>query len=253
MAVAIRNAREIDSLRASSQIVAQALSLARKSLKVGVSLLEIDASVEDFIRSCGARPAFKGLYGFPNSACLSLNSVIIHGIPTDYKLQEGDILGIDIGVEKDGWYGDAAITAGVGKISHSNQALIDCSHNVLLEGIESIKVGMHFKELSVILQDLITDYGYVPLEDFCGHGIGRKPHEDPQIPNYLKHGKAKSGEKIKEGMVFCIEPMICQKSGKPKILADKWSVVSEDGLNTSHYEHTVAIIGGKAEILSKED
>lgn len=253
MAVAIRNAREIDSLRVSSQIVAQALDLAKNSLKVGISLLELDKLIEDFIRSQDARPAFKGLYGFPNSACLSLNSVIIHGIPTDYKLQEGDILGIDIGVEKNGWYGDAAITAGVGNITHQDQALIDCSRNVLLEGIESIKVGMHFKELSLILQELIEGYGYVPLEDFCGHGIGRKPHEDPQIPNYLKHGKAKSGEKIKEGMVFCIEPMICQKSGKPRILGDKWSVVSEDGMNTSHYEHTVAIIGGKAEILSKED
>lgn len=253
MAIAIRNAREIDSLRASSQIVAQALSLAKQSLKVGVSLLEIDAIIEDFIRSNGARPAFKGLYGFPNSACLSLNSVIIHGIPTDYKLQEGDILGIDVGVEKDGWFGDAAITAGVGKISSQDKALIDCSRNVLLEGIESIKVGMHFKELSALLQELIVGYGYVPLQDFCGHGIGRKPHEDPQIPNYLNHGKAKSGEKIKEGMVFCIEPMICQKSGKPKILGDQWSVVSEDGLRTSHYEHTVAIVGGKAEILSKEE
>ena len=120
MAIAIRNAREIDSLRASNRIVAQALSLARNSLKVGISLLELDKLIEDFIRSCDARPAFKGLYGFPNSACLSLNSVIIHGIPTDYKLQEGDILGIDIGVEKDGWYGDAAITAGVGKITHQD-------------------------------------------------------------------------------------------------------------------------------------
>ncbi|WP_305862430.1 type I methionyl aminopeptidase [Helicobacter cholecystus] len=253
MAIATRNAREIDSLRASNRIVAEALSLAKRSLKVGISLLEIDKMVEDFILSQGARPAFKGLYGFPNSACLSLNSVIIHGIPTDYKLQEGDILGIDIGVEKEGWFGDAAITAGVGKISHSDQALIDCSRNVLLEGIESIRVGMHFKELSVILQELIEGYGYVPLEDFCGHGIGRKPHEDPQIPNYLKYGSAKQGPKIKEGMVFCIEPMICQRSGKPRILADAWSVVSEDGLNTSHYEHTVAIVGGKAEILSKED
>lgn len=253
MAIATRNTREIDSLRASNRIVAQALSLAKRSLKVGISLLQIDAMIEDFIRSQNARPAFKGLYGFPHSACLSLNSVVIHGIPTDYKLQEGDILGIDVGVEKDGWFGDAAITAGIGKISHCNQALIDCSYNVLLEGIESIRAGMHFKELSVILQELIEGYGYVPLEDFCGHGIGRKPHEDPQIPNYLKHGSAKQGPKIKEGMVFCIEPMICQKSGKPKILADGWSVVSEDGLNTSHYEHAVAIIGGRAEILSKEE
>lgn len=252
MAIAIRKSCEIEQLRASSILVAQALKKAREAICVGISLLELDEMIEDFILSQNARPAFKGLYGFPNSACISLNSVIIHGVPTDYKLQEGDIVGIDVGVEKNGWYGDAAITVGVGKISSQDQKLIDASEQVLLEAISQIHEGMHFKELSLLLEELIRDYGYVPLLDYCGHGIGKKPHEEPQIPNYLSHGKAKSGEKIKNGMVFCIEPMLCQKSGKPVILKDGWSVVSEDGLNTSHYEHTVAMIDGKAEILSKE-
>ncbi|VDH01871.1 methionine aminopeptidase [Helicobacter pametensis] len=252
MAIAIRKPSEIEQLRVSSVLVAQALRRAKESISIGTSLLEIDEIIEDFILSQNAHPAFKGLYGFPNSACISLNSVIIHGIPTDYKLQEGDIVGIDVGVEKNGWYGDAAITIGVGKISSQDQRLIDASEQVLLEAISQIHEGMHFKELSLLLGELIGEYGYVPLLDYCGHGIGRKPHEEPQIPNYLSHGKAKSGEKIKNGMVFCIEPMLCQKSGKPVILKDGWSVVSEDGLNTSHYEHTVAMIGGKAEILSKE-
>lgn len=252
MAISIKKANEIDLLRKSSLIVAQALNLAKNSAKVGVSLLELDAMIEDFILSCGARPAFKGLYGFPNSACLSLNDVIIHGIPSSYQLKEGDILGIDIGVEKNGWYGDAAITIGIGKIAPQDQKLIDCAHQSLKEAIFEIREGIHFKELSALLGELIAQKGMVPLRDYCGHGIGRSPHEDPQIPNYLDHGKPKSGEKIKNGMVFCIEPMICQKSGDPVILDDGWSVVSKDGLNTSHYEHTIAIIGGKAEILSKE-
>lgn len=252
MAISIKKTNEIGLLRKSSLIVAQALKMARDSAKVGVSLLEIDAIIEDFILSSGARPAFKGLYGFPNSACISLNDIVIHGIPTDYKLQEGDIVGIDVGVEKDGWYGDAAITIGIGKISHQDQKLIDCAYQSLKEAISEIRDGMHFKELSALLGDLITKKGMVPLRGYCGHGIGRNPHEDPQIPNYLEHGKPRSGEKIKNGMVFCIEPMVCQKSGESVVLSDGWSVVSKDGLNTSHYEHTIAIIAGKAEILSKE-
>lgn len=252
MAIVIRKPGEIDSLRHSSLIVARALKLARDSAQVGVSLLELDVKIEEYILSCGARPAFKGLYGFPNSACISLNDVVIHGIPTDYRLKEGDIVGIDVGVEKNGWYGDAAITFGIGEISSQDQGVIDCAYQTLQEAISQIRDGMHFKELSALLGESIAQRKMVPLRDYCGHGIGRSPHENPQIPNYLEHGEAKSGEKIRNGMVFCVEPMVCQKSGKPVILSDGWSVVSEDRLNTSHYEHTVAIIGGKAEILSKE-
>ena len=252
MAIAIRKPSEIEHLALSGNIVARTLKHAQSLLKEGSSLLEIDKAIEDFILSCDARPAFKGLYGFPNSACISLNSVVIHGIPTDYKLQKGDIVGIDVGVEKNGWYGDAAITAGVGKLSLENQNLISCAHQTLLDVIDQIKVGIHFKEVSFLLEESIKSYGFVPLRDYCGHGIGRRPHEEPQIPNYLSGGSSKSGEKIKEGMVFCLEPMVCQKSGEPVVLSDGWSVVSKDGLNASHYEHTVAIIGGKAEILSKE-
>lgn len=251
MAIAIRNSKEIEALSQSSLIVAGALKKAKEFIKPGVSLLEIDALVEEYILSCNARPAFKGLYGFPNTACISLNSIIIHGIPTDYRLKEGDIVGVDVGVEKNGYFGDAAITVGAGKISKQDQDLIACSYNVLLESIEAIRIGMHFKELCKLLGELISGYGYVPLRDYCGHGIGKKPHEEPQIPNYLEYGSEKSGPKIQNGMVFCIEPMICQKSGEPKTLSDGWSVVSKDGLNTSHYEHTIAIIDGRAKILSE--
>jgi methionyl aminopeptidase len=176
--------------------------------------------------------------------------VIIHGIPTDYKLQEGDIIGYDIGTELEGYFGDAAITAGVGKISNQDEALIACAKDSLYYAIEVIEEGMRFKELSMLIENFIRARGFVPLHSFCGHGIGKKPHEEPEIPNYLEGKNPKAGPKIKNGMVFCIEPMICQKDSKPIILENKWDVVSADGLRGSHYEHTVAIINGKAEILS---
>jgi methionyl aminopeptidase len=250
MAIALRKPAEIEKLRAANKIVGGALDLLRENTKVGMSLKEMDAMAEDYIRSHGARPSFKGLYGFPNAVCTSLNEVIIHGIPSDYKLQEGDVIGYDIGTELEGWFGDAAISMGVGEITKADEELINCSKDTLMHAIENIKEGMRFKELSFLMENFIRDRGFVPLKNFCGHGIGKKPHEEPEIPNYLEGGSPKAGPKIKNGMVFCLEPMICQKDSKPVILENGWDVVSADGLRGSHYEHTVAIINGKAEILS---
>ena len=252
MAIAIRKPQEIESIRKASGVVAKTLNHLKAQLSPGLSLKEIDSIGEDFIRKCGGRPAFKGLYGFSGSVCTSVNEVIIHGIPNDYKLKDGDIIGLDIGVEIDGWFGDAAITCGVGNISQEDSKLIACSKDALYFAIGQIKLGMHFKELSELIEHFILDYGYVPLFGFCGHGIGRKPHEAPEIPNYLEGKNAKQGDKIKNGMVFCLEPMVCQKQSEPVVLDDEWSVISKDGLRGSHYEHTIAVIDGKAEILSKE-
>lgn len=250
MAIALRKSGEIEKLRAANKIVGGALELLAQNTKAGISLKELDAMAEDFIRSNGAKPSFKGLYGFPNAVCTSLNQVIIHGIPTDYKLQEGDIIGYDIGTELDGWFGDAAITVGVGKIQKKDEELIACAKDALYYAIDEIKEGLRFKELSYKIEKFIHARGFVPLHSFCGHGIGKKPHEEPEIPNYLDGINPKSGPKIKNGMVFCIEPMICQKESQPLILDNKWDVVSTDNLRGSHYEHTVAVINGKAEILS---
>jgi methionyl aminopeptidase len=251
MAIPLRKPHEIEKLRTAGLAVAKTLKYLEENVKPGMTLLEVDAMGEKFLRDLGARPAFKGLYGFPNAVCTSLNEVIIHGIPDDTVLKEGDILGLDIGSEIDGWYGDAAITMPIGKISKEDEELIACSKDALYHAIDSIKVGMRFKELSLILEEFITSRGYEPLVRFCGHGIGRKPHGDPEIPNYLDAPNPKAGPKIKDGMVFCLEPMICQKDREPVILEDEWSVVSKDGLRTSHYEHTVAVVNGKAEILTK--
>ncbi|WP_104637298.1 type I methionyl aminopeptidase [Helicobacter felis] len=252
MAIAIRNPKEIEALRRAGAVVGQTLKLLSEKIQVGMSLLELDALAEEHIHKLNAKPAFKGLYGFPNTLCTSLNEVAIHGIPTDYKLRSGDIIGLDLGAQVQGWFGDAAITLGVGEVSKKDQTLIACAKDTLYEGIAYLEVGMRFKELSHILETLIRQKGFVPLEKFCGHGIGRSPHEEPSIPNYLEpSSKPNSGPKIKEGMVFCIEPMICQKQGEPKILEDKWSVVSVDGLRTSHYEHTIAMVGKRAQILTE--
>ena len=249
MAIALRKPNELIKLKLAGSIVGKTLKYLQENITVGMSLKEIDTMGEAFIRKHGAVPSFKGLYGFPASVCTSLNEVCIHGVPTEVKVKEGDILGLDLGTKIDGYYGDAAITMPIGKISKEDEELVACSKDALYYAIENIRVGMRFKELSALLENFIVGRGYIPLRDFCGHGIGKKPHEEPNIPNYLE-GKPKQGSKIKNGMVFCLEPMVCQKSNQPIIWDDKWSVVSEDGLRTSHYEHTVAIIDNRAVIIS---
>ncbi len=250
MAIALRKPNEIEKLRRAGSIVGKTLQYLQSIVKPGMTLKEIDRMGEAYLRDLGAEPSFLGLYGFTGSVCTSLNEVCIHGVPDDTVVQDGDILGLDIGTKLDGYYGDAAITMAVGEVSAEDKALIACSKDALYHAIESIREGMRFKELTKILEDFITSRGFVPLRDYCGHGIGTKPHDEPNIPNYLE-GKAKQGPKIKNGMVFCLEPMVCQTSGTPVLLEDEWSVVSDDGLRTSHYEHQVAVVDGRAVILTE--
>ena len=250
MAIAIRKPDEIAKLRAAGEIVGKTLLYLQNLIQPGMTLSEIDALGEAYIREHGATPSFKGLYGFTGSVCTSLNKVCIHGVPDATVIQEGDVLGLDIGTKLDGYFGDAAITMAVGKISLEDEALIACSKGALYHAIDSIREGMRFKELTKVLEEYIIEAGFVPLRDYCGHGIGTKPHDEPNIPNYLE-GKPNQGPKIKNGMVFCLEPMVCQKSGTPVLLEDKWSVISDDQLRTAHYEHQVAVVDGKAVILTE--
>ncbi|KAA6225097.1 MULTISPECIES: type I methionyl aminopeptidase [unclassified Campylobacter] len=250
--IELRKPVEIEKIRKANQIVARTLDYLEKEIKVGMSLKQVDKMAEEFILSQGAKPAFKGLYGFEGAICISLNEICIHGIPDDSILKDGDIVGLDIGSVIDGYYGDAARTIGIGEISEENKKLIACAKDALYYGIDFIKEGLRFKELSAALGEFITKRGFVPLRGYCGHGIGHKPHLEPEILNYLEKGvNAKAGPKIKNGMVFCIEPMICQKDGTPKHYRGKWNAGSVDGLNTAHYEHCVAVINGRAEILSQ--
>jgi len=250
MAIVLRKPSEIAKLQKAGEIVGLTLDYLQKTIQPGMTLKEIDILGENFVREHGAVPSFKGLYGFSGSVCTSLNEVCIHGVPDDTVIQEGDILGLDIGTKLDGYYGDAAVTMPIGKISAEDEALIACSKEALYHAIEAIRPGMRFKALTKVLEEFITDKGFIPLRDYCGHGIGTKPHDEPNIPNYLE-GKPNQGPKIKNGMVFCLEPMVCQKSGTPVLLEDQWSVVSEDGLRTSHYEHQVAVVDGRAVILTE--
>ncbi len=250
MAIALRKPAEIDRLRKAGQVVGQTLQYLQENVHAGMTLRTIDTMGETYLRSLGAEPSFKGLYGFPAAVCTSRNEVIIHGVPTDTVLEEGDILGIDIGSKLDKYYGDAAVTIPIGTVSPEDDALIQCAKDALTMAIGVIRPGMRFKELSYMLEAFITERGYVPLRDYSGHGIGTKPHEEPSIPNYLE-GKPNQGPKIKNGMVFCIEPMVCQQGAQPVIWDDNWSVESEDGLRTAHYEHQVAVVDGRAVILTE--
>ncbi len=252
MAIAIHQPKDIERLRAANKIVARTLDSLHSFIQPGISLLEIDKFCDDAITAAGAKPAFKGLYGFPNAACISVNECVIHGIPNSYKLKEGDIVSVDIGANLNGFFGDSARTYPVGKISAKDEELIACSKDALYFAIDFIKPGKHhFKEVCSAIEQFILKRGFVPLRGFCGHGIGKKPHEEPEIPNYLEGSTPKQGPKIRNGMVFCIEPMICQKDGTPVIGEDKWRVTAADGLRTAHYEHCLAVVNNRIEILSK--
>jgi methionyl aminopeptidase len=252
MAIAIRKPQEIEKIKIPAKLVAKTLKLLRENTKPGITPLELDKMAEEFIRDNGGRPAFKGLYDFPNSVCISRNGVVIHGIPTNEPLKEGEVVGFDVGVEIDGWYGDAAITVGVGKIKDEYQKMIDVSREALYHAIENIKPGMRYKQISKLLEDYITSHGFVPLKGYSGHGIGRKPHEEPQILNYVE-GKPNQGEKVKNGHVFCLEPMLCHKCGEPVLAENGWDVYCEDMEVGVHYEHQVAVVNNKAIILTQED
>lgn len=252
--IELRKPAEIAKIREANQIVAQTLDFLESQIRVGMSLRQISDMAEKFIISKGATPSFKGLYGFGGAICTSLNEICIHGEPDDTKVCDGDILGLDIGTCKDGYYGDAARTIAIGKISAQDAALIACAKDTLDYAVSVIKEGLRFKMLSKMIGEFITKKGFVPLLNYCGHGIGTRPHTEPEIPNYLEPGQSpKEGEKIKSGMVFCIEPMICQKDGTPVHKGGgRWNAMSKDGLNTAHFEHCIAVVKGKAEVLSRE-
>ena len=252
MAIPIKKIKEIEEIKKPAQIVAKTLKLLKENTKVGITPLELDKLAEEFIIKNGGRPAFKGLYNFPNAVCISINNCIIHGIPSNTPLKEGDIVGYDVGVEINGWYGDAAITMGVGKIEEKYQKMIDISKEAIYYTIKHIKPGIRYKQISKLLEEFIKSKGYVPLKGYSGHGIGRKPHEEPQILNYVE-GKANQGEKVKNGHVFCLEPMLCHKCGEPVVAENGWDVYCEDMDVGVHYEHQVAIVNNKAIILTQED
>ena len=243
-----KSLKEIDKMRASGRLVGQVLQELRQMVGPGVTTLEVDVAADNMIRDAGAYPTFKGYNGFPFSICASVNEQIVHGFPSSYELQEGDIFSIDIGATLDGFVGDTATTIPVGTASEDRLKLIRVTDECLELAIEQCQAGKHLGDIGWAVQSHAEEHGYSVVRDYVGHGIGRRMHEDPQIPNYGKPGK---GPKIKKGYVFAIEPMVNMGSYYTKTLKDGWTVVTVDGLPSAHAEHTIAITEDGPEVLTR--
>ncbi len=243
-----RSASEIEKIRESSQIVADTLQMLKEHLQPGVMTRELDALAEEFIESRGGRPAFKGYYGFPATLCISINDEVVHGIPGERKLVEGDIVSIDCGVEKNGYYGDHAISFTIGNIEETTQHLIDITKESLNRGIDQARAGNHLYDIGHAVQSYAEEAGFSVIRKLVGHGIGAKLHEEPQVPNY---GKAGTGPLLKAGMVLAIEPMLNEGIYDVYTGDDGWTVYTKDGKLSAHFEHTVAITDNGPEILSR--
>lgn len=250
MAIKIRKQEEVQKIRASARIVAEAIEAARKWVQPGVTTGSIDRKIEELIRSRGAIPSFKGYHGYPASSCLSVNEQVVHAIPGDYVLQEGDILGVDVGALKDGYHGDGAATMVVGQVPPETLRLVDVTRECLLLGIEQARVGNRIGAIGHAVQSHAEQFGFGVVRELVGHGIGEKLHEDPMVPNY---GRPDTGPTIRPGMVLAIEPMINVGSHEVETLADGWTVVTRDGRLSAHFEHTVAVTESGPEILTKLD
>lgn len=245
--IIIKNHNEIALMKKAGRIVGETLLLLEKEVKPGVTTADLDRMTEEFITKHGAKPSFKGLYGFPSSLCISVNEQVIHGFPGAYVLKEGDIVSIDCGAFLGGFHGDAARTFPVGNISVGAQKLIDITKESFFQGIKFAKEGNKLTDISFGIQSYVEAAGFSVVRDFVGHGIGRKVHEDPNVPNFGKPGR---GPKLLEGMVLAIEPMINAGTHKVKTLKDGWTVVTADSSLSAHYENTVAILPDGPEILT---
>ena len=245
--ITIKNEREIASMRQACKITAAARALAGQLVKPGVSTKAIDRAVHDFIVSQGAKPSFLNLYGFPASACISINEVVIHGIPGSYILQEGDIVSVDVGAFYKGFHGDCAATFACGAISAEARRLIDVTEQSFYEGIKFATQGHRVQDISHAVQTYVESNGFSVVRSFVGHGVGRQLHEEPEVPNFGAPGR---GPRLLPGMTIAVEPMVCQGTYEVNVLKDKWTTVTADGKLAAHYENTVLITDGEPEILT---
>lgn len=246
--ILLKSEREIRCMREAGRIVALALDAVGKVVEPGITTQELDEIARRTITEQGARPAFKGLYGYPAHICVSVNCEVVHGIPGSRKLAEGDIVSVDCGAEINGFNGDSAITFPVGKVSPEIARLIEETRNALYKGIEQALIGNKVGAISHAIQTYAENAGYGVVRDYVGHGIGRSMHEDPEVPNF---GFADRGPALKTGMVLAIEPMINMGTGAVKNMDDGWTVVTRDGRPSAHFEHTVAITPDGPEILTR--
>lgn len=245
--ITYKTEEEIDKIRISSLLVAKTHAEVAKLIKPGITGLELDKVAEEFIRDHGAEPAFKGYGGFPNSLCISPNAEVVHGIPNQVPVEEGSILSVDCGVVKDGYYGDSAYTYAVGEISEDTKKLLEVTKESLYKGIEKAIAGNRIGDISFAIQKYAEQHGYGVVRELVGHGVGKALHEDPQVPNYGKRGR---GPVLKEGLVIAIEPMINMGTKNIRQYADGWTIKTQDLKPSAHFEHTIVVRKGQAEILS---
>lgn len=242
-----KSSRELEYMREAGRIVACAHQAAKRAIKPGIRTKEIDAICEEEIRKHGATPSFKGLYGFPAATCISVNSVLVHGIPDDTILKDGDIVSVDIGACYHGYHGDSAWTYAVGTISDDAKELMKVTEQSLFESLKHAKAGNRLTDISHAIGEYVYAHGYSIPHDYAGHGIGTSVHEDPTVPNF---GPSGQGVVLKEGMTLAIEPMVHMGKPQTRVLKDNWTVVTKDGSLTAHYEHTIVITKDGYEILT---
>jgi methionyl aminopeptidase len=248
--IKLKSREEIELMRRSAQLVSKTLGMLASEIRPGVTTLYLDNLAENYIRDHQAVPGFLGLYDFPNSLCISVNEQVVHGIPNKKPLLEGDIVSVDCGVLKNGYYGDHAYTFAVGEIDAKIQQLLDVTKKSLDLGIEQMVAGNRIGDISFAIQKYTERHGYGVVRELVGHGLGQEMHESPEVPNYGKRGR---GPVIKNGLVLAIEPMINLGTRKVKQLSDGWTIVTADGKPSAHFEHNVAVVDGKPEILSTFD
>lgn len=247
MKIYCKTPEEIEIMRLAGKVVAETLDMVKEHLKPGMTTAELDRLIEEFIRSKNAVPAFKNYHGFPASACISIDEEVVHGIPGDRVVREGEIVSVDVGSIYEGFYGDAARTYAVGEVSEEKKHLMEITEKCLQAGIDKAKNGNKLGQISAAVQKVAEDAGYGVVEALVGHGIGREMHEEPQVPNF---GSADTGPVLTTGMVLAIEPMINIGTYDVKIMPDGWTYVTADGQPSAHFEHTVAITNGEADILT---
>ena len=245
--ISIKSPREMEQMRRACRLTAAARALAGSMVRPGVSTLEIDAAVRKFIESHGARPSFLGYGGFPGSACISINEVVIHGIPDHRRLKEGDIVSVDVGAFLDGFHGDCAATYACGQISDEARRLIEVTQQSFWEGIRFARSGNRISDIGHAVQQYVERNGFSVVRDFVGHGVGHKLHEAPEVPNY---GAAGHGARLQPGMTLAVEPMVCAGHWEVRVLQDKWTTVTADGSLAAHYENSILVTDGEPEILT---
>lgn len=248
--IKLKTKKEIELMRESAQLVSKTLGMLAAEIRPGITTLYLDNLAETYIRDHQALPGFLGLYDFPNSLCISLNEQVVHGIPNKKSLLEGDIISVDCGVLKNGYYGDHAYTFPVGEISEEVKQLLMITKESLYLGIEQMQAGKRIGDVSFAIQRYTEKHGYGVVRELVGHGLGQEMHESPEVPNYGKRGR---GTVIKNGLVVAIEPMINLGTRKVKQLSDGWTIVTADGKPSAHFEHNVAVVDGKPDILSTFD